>query len=161
MACPRIFPFVLFLLEIVKNGQLGKVIHYAIRVEFQVRGSPHIHSLLWVEDAPILKDTNINEYIDFVDGTVSCTLPDRMHSPELHKLVKTYQTHSHSKSCRKYKNTECRYHFGKYFTSRTIIAQPLSSSLSENECKTILHERKGILNKVKQYIDTQLNPRLL
>ena len=29
--------------EIIVNGPLGKVKHYAIRVEFQVRGSPHIH----------------------------------------------------------------------------------------------------------------------
>ena len=31
--------------EIGVNGPLGKVTYYAIRVEFQVRGSPHIHSL--------------------------------------------------------------------------------------------------------------------
>jgi len=37
---------------IVVNGPLGEVKYYAIRVEFQVRGSPHIHSLLWVRNAP-------------------------------------------------------------------------------------------------------------
>ena len=43
-----------FFKHIIVKGSLGKVIHYAIRVEFQVRGSPHIHSLLWVENAPSL-----------------------------------------------------------------------------------------------------------
>ena len=32
-----------FFKEIIVNGPLGKVKYYAIRVEFQVRGSPHIH----------------------------------------------------------------------------------------------------------------------
>ena len=35
----------LFFKEIIVNGPLGKVEYYAIRVEFQVRGSPHIHSI--------------------------------------------------------------------------------------------------------------------
>lgn len=30
----------------------GKVIHHWYRVEFQARGSPHIHMLVWVENAP-------------------------------------------------------------------------------------------------------------
>ena len=34
-----------FFKEIVSDGPLGKIKHYAIRVEFQVRGSPHIHSV--------------------------------------------------------------------------------------------------------------------
>ena len=38
---------------IVSNGPFGKVKHHAIRVEFPVRGSPHIHSFIWIIDAPI------------------------------------------------------------------------------------------------------------
>ena len=52
-----------FFKEIVIDGPLGKVKYYAIRVEFQVRGSPHIHSLLWVLNAPTLTKDNKNEYI--------------------------------------------------------------------------------------------------
>ena len=90
-----------FFKYIVMNGSLGKVIHYAIRVEFQVRGSPHIHSLIWVENAPKLSSENITEYANFVDNSVKCELPEN--NIELYNLVKTYQTHYHSKSCRKYK----------------------------------------------------------
>ena len=35
-----------FFQVIVLNGQLGKVKYHAIRVEFQVCDSPHIHSFL-------------------------------------------------------------------------------------------------------------------
>ena len=36
----------LFFKLFVTNGPLGKTKYYAIRVEFQVRGSPHIHSFI-------------------------------------------------------------------------------------------------------------------
>ena len=31
---------------------IGEVVDYFCRVEFQLRGSPHIHSLWWVKDTP-------------------------------------------------------------------------------------------------------------
>ena len=36
----------MFFKVIALDGPLGKTHYYAIRVEFQVRGSPHIHSLI-------------------------------------------------------------------------------------------------------------------
>ena len=44
----------MFLRIIVLDGPLGKTQYYAIRVEFQVRGSPHIHSFIWILNAPKL-----------------------------------------------------------------------------------------------------------
>ena len=150
-----------FFKEIIVDGPLGKVKHYAIRVEFQVRGSPHIHSLIWVIGAPILSENNKEEYITFVDSIVKCNLPDKMDKPELYNLVRTYQTHSHSKSCRKYKNMNCRYSFGRFFTDKTIIADPLPQDLPEKEKMALLEKRKIILDKVKRYIDTMLNPKFV
>ena len=83
---------------------MSNVIYHAIRVEFQERGSPHIHCLRWVKGAPILSRENKDEYINFVDNLVKCELPHKKDDPESFDLVRTYQTHSHSKSCRKYKN---------------------------------------------------------
>ena len=93
--------------EIILDGPLGKVKCYAIRVEFQFRGSPHIHYFLWVVNAPVLsKDTKVG-YIQFINHIVKADIPDEREKPELNKLVKTYQLHSHSKSCRKYKKVDC------------------------------------------------------
>ena len=61
--------------------------YYAIRVEFQLRGSPHIHSFLWVLNAPLLSDDNIPQYIEFVDRIVKAELPDKNEDPELFDLV--------------------------------------------------------------------------
>ena len=41
----------MFFKIIVLDGPLGKTQYYAIRIEFQVRGSPHIHSFIWILNA--------------------------------------------------------------------------------------------------------------
>ena len=149
----------LFFRLIVVNGPLGKVKYYAIRVEFQVRGSPHIHSFLWVLGAPKLTKETKDEYIRYADQVIKANLPDPEHDFDLFNLVRTYQIHSHSRSCRKYKNVECRYNFGKFFTDHTIILESLPEELKDFEREKTLLERDRILNKVKEYIDSNLNPR--
>ena len=89
---------------------------------------------------------------------IGTDLPDPSSEPDLNELLKTYQIHCHSKTCRKYRNEKSRFHFGKFFTSRTIIAQPLPDSLSVDKKNEIMQNRKQLLKKVKQYIDTELNP---
>ena len=56
---------------IVLDGTLGKAQYYAIQVEFQVRGSPHIHSFIWILNAPKLTKVNIDDYRKCVDKVIS------------------------------------------------------------------------------------------
>ena len=86
-------------------------------------------------------------------------LPNEVKDPETFQLVTTYQVHSHSRSCRKYKTGKYRYHFGKFFTENTIIATPLPSDLSDEMKNSIVSERERILSKVKEYIDKDLDPK--
>ena len=44
----------MFFKIIVLDGHLGKTQYYAIRVEFKVRGNPHMHSFIWISNAPKL-----------------------------------------------------------------------------------------------------------
>ena len=101
---------------------MGKVKYHATRAEFQVRGSPHTQSFLWIIDAPVLSKDNVNEYTQFIDAIVKACVPDVNENPELFHLFKTYHVRSHSKSYRKYKNEKCCYHFGKFFTDHTIVS---------------------------------------
>lgn len=77
-------------------GIFGAVIHYVIRYEFQLRGSPHCHILLWLgaEDAervgkeivayvPAAYDVSREVYVPPTDPL----------SRELYELVKMKQTH--------------------------------------------------------------------
>ena len=31
---------------------ISKVVYYALRIEFQMRGFPHLHKLIWTDDCP-------------------------------------------------------------------------------------------------------------
>ena len=52
----------MFFKIIVLDGSLGKTKYYAIQVEFQVRGSPHMCSFIWILIASKLKKVNIDDY---------------------------------------------------------------------------------------------------
>ena len=123
-----------------------------------MRGSPHLHALLWTSDCPKLNSDNKQAYIEYIDKYVQASLPDEQNDPQLHELVKTYQKHSHSKTCRKYKNVRCRFNFGQFFTNRTIVAEPLSDEINDDVKTSILDKRKEMLTLVKEKIDDQLNP---
>ena len=123
-----------------------------------MRGSPHAHILLWTNDCPPLTTQTKQEYIEYIDRHVQAYLPDEQTDPTLHCLVKLYQKHSHSKTCRKCKNLHCRFHFGHFFTERTIVAEPLSDDIDEELRHKILTDRQTILHKVKEYINEFLDP---
>lgn len=56
-----------FFKGMILDGPLDKTQYYAIRVEFQVRGNPHIHSFLWTKDTPVLTNENKECYIRHVN----------------------------------------------------------------------------------------------
>ena len=133
--------------------------YYALRIEFQMRGSPHLHTLIWAEDCPKLASETKEACIEFIDKHVQAYLPNKEDNPELHDLVNFYQKHAHSKTCRKYKNIKCRFNFGQFFTNRTIIiAEPLPDDLGDELKQPILKKQKEILTSVKEKINTVLNP---
>ena len=47
----RVSQFIQIILK-SESSQLGKLSDFFYRVEFQQRGSPHIHMLAWIQDAP-------------------------------------------------------------------------------------------------------------
>ena len=47
----------LFFKEIIIDVPLGKTKYYAISIEFQERGSPHVHSFIWILNAPNIEAT--------------------------------------------------------------------------------------------------------
>jgi len=137
---------------------IGKRVHYVHRIEFQMRGSPHLHALIWTSDCPKLTHDTKEAYINYIDQHVQAYLPNKETDTELYELVKKYQTHSHSKTCRKYKNIACRFNFGQFFTEKTIVCEPLPDDMDEEIKVSTLNKCKEILTSVKQKIDEVLNP---
>lgn len=50
---------------------LGTVVDFWYRVEFQHRGSPHIHGLLWVSDAPKYETDDNDKIEEFISKHIS------------------------------------------------------------------------------------------
>ncbi len=65
-----------------------------------MRGSPHLHALIWTSDCPELTNDTKDACIDYIDQHVQAYLPDKETDPQLYDLVKTYQTHKHRRTCR-------------------------------------------------------------
>ena len=63
-----------FLNTVLKSScePIGKLLYYFYRVEFQQRGSPHIHMLVWIENAPTLETNSEREIVQFVDKYLTC-----------------------------------------------------------------------------------------
>ena len=71
----------MFFKIIVLDELLGKSQYDAIRVEFRVRGSPHIHYFIWISNAPKLAKINIDHYRKWVDKVIRSELPDPNNEP--------------------------------------------------------------------------------
>ena len=55
---------------------IGEVVDYFWRVEFQLRGSPHVHSLWWVKDAPDLQTVEgLRAVPGFIDKYITTKIP--------------------------------------------------------------------------------------
>ena len=54
---------------------LAEIVDYAIRIEFQARGSPHAHTVLWIKDAPKFGTSDDQTVCNFIDKYISCSIP--------------------------------------------------------------------------------------
>ena len=135
----------------------GKFDSHSYRIEFQIRGMPHVHGVLWLSQNELKKvlDEN-NEYrIDkvpeLIDKWISCSLENE--NEELNSLVAKVNTHHHTKSCNKGK-TKCRFHFPRLPSEKTLIARPISEKYTdEEECKRKSSEFKDVLERVKEHLE--------
>lgn len=95
----------------------GPVVDYWYRIEFQNRGSPHLHMLLWCNGIP---DFNSEEGIGVINNVISCSLRG-----DNHELVKRLQVHRHSDTCYKDRSTKtCRFGFPRPVSDKTECLGP-------------------------------------
>ena len=124
MTCSRHFDHRVqeFLNTILKSDcePTGNLREFFYRVEFQQRGSPHIHMLVWIENAPTLEKNSEEEIVQFVDNYLTCSAAteDTAHLVEL-------QTHKHSRTCRKKGRAICRFGFPLPPLPKTMLLYPL------------------------------------
>ncbi|CAF3453929.1 unnamed protein product [Rotaria socialis] len=80
------------------------VFNYFLKIEFQRDGLPHLHALLWVENPSSIDTAEGRQaIIDFVDKFLTTELPAPDTNPDLCKLVRKHQWHTHTFTCSKNK----------------------------------------------------------
>ena len=88
-----------------EEAPLGRIADWFYRVEYQQRGSPHIHMIIWLENAPVFGVNDDGEVTVFIDSIITCSKPSD--NPTLLQLV-SWQMHRHSHTCCKGTKAECR-----------------------------------------------------
>ena len=102
---------------------LGHIIDYVIKIEFQMRGSPHASCLLWVKDASKIDKDPEDVVYAFIDKCITAVVllvaPENEHDI---KPMDMLEKHTHSDHCSRNKSS----HFGfpKPPTTKTLISQP-------------------------------------
>ncbi|XP_078352155.1 uncharacterized protein LOC144636825 [Oculina patagonica] len=126
---------------------LGKIADWFYRVEFQQRGSPHIHMLLWIEGAPKFGEDSDEKVCEFVDKIISCSKPAS--GCELDELV-SRQEHKHSFTCKKKFQKQCRFNFPQPPMKSTQILYPLS----DIENTSLLNQHKATWKEINEKLNT-------
>ena len=71
---------------------LGHITDYVIKIEFQMRGSPHAHCLLWVKDAHKIDKDPDDIVCAFIEKYITAVIPPIAHENEHHvKLMENLQ----------------------------------------------------------------------
>ncbi|XP_071952879.1 uncharacterized protein [Antedon mediterranea] len=135
-----------------ESQPIGKVTDYFYRIEFQMRGSPHVHMLAWVENAPVFDEDEDKKVIEFIDKYISCAVPCQIVDPEINEIVTSVQIHSkrHSKSCKK-KGTNCRFNFPRQPSEKTFVMRPtiVDKNSDDNDDGDANKQAQELLTSVK------------
>ena len=125
VTCARNFEHMvqLFVHDVLRSDvmPIGQVTDYFYRIEFQQRGSPHIHGLFWVKGAPQYGKSSEEQIVSFTDKYVTC---QKAHTIEMEELV-NLQLHRHAKTCKKMGHKVCRFNFPLPPMGQTVILKPL------------------------------------
>ena len=127
-----------------QHNPIGQVKDFFYRVEFQQRGSPHIHMLIWIESAPKYCVDSEEDVLAYVDKHVSCSHEETQQLEELVNL----QMHKHSKTCRKKGEPICRFGFPLPPMPNTVILEPLDDDDEAENFKEIFDRIKCELDKM-------------
>lgn len=124
------------------------VVDYYFRVEFQQRGSPHIHTLLWLKDAPSFSmdksEENRRKCVEFADKFISCS------SETCDEITAQRQHHKHTFSCKK-KNkktriSKCRFNIPVFPMKETMLLDPLGKNEVSTQKKEQMAENLTRIN---------------
>ena len=124
-----------FIKHCMKDGNiLGTLTDYFGVVEFQFRGSPHLHMLVWIKEAATFHTIPDEKTLcSFIDKHIQCN------SDCLPEEARKWQTHNHTHRCHRKKNgrSTCAFGFPHPPMPETKILSPLAENTPSDELSTL------------------------
>jgi hypothetical protein len=145
----RVHEFINLVLK-SQHNPLGHIKDSFYRVEFQNRGSPHIHMLLWVDDAPVYEKDSDEEVIEYIQKHLSCS--GNIENEEENELVKLQRHKCSKRTCKNNKKESCRFGFPMPPMRSTKILTPLEGDDIDVYKKKYDDIKKQILLQEKEKI---------
>jgi len=112
-------------------GKILKAEDYRLRFEYQHRGSPHVHGVAWLQDAPNVEnvlasdDLSIHEdLIKYIDNTVSTTNPGVLQDGSNISNATLPQTNPHS----------CNKPYAAVDDHQKYLNQPIATCQRHTQC---------------------------
>lgn len=137
------------------EGPFGeyKVVQSYYRIEFQHRGSPHVHLVVWLEGAPKFDAHNPHTFeavVSFVDKFISTSSDDT----EVQDFLK-YQYHKCTHTCRKTTRgiISCRFGAPFFPMSETCILQPVPEDLKMT--KEEMDKNRNLIGRLNELLDNK------
>ena len=89
---------------------------------------------------------------------INAQLPDDLSYSELSKLLKSYQVHISTRTCREHNKKEYCFLYDWYFTEKAVIAKLLDCKFWSEENEEVLNWRTTLLWQFTSYINYNPNP---
>jgi Helitron helicase-like domain at N-terminus len=102
--------------DLTVDNKLGKCTAYTYSVEFQKRGLPHAHMIIWFRE-----DSQIRNSMD-VDDIVMGRLPPE-NVPELREMVAKFMSHKCTPKCKPDGTSSCKDGFPKDLCEETCYVE--------------------------------------
>ena len=105
----------------------GNITNFNIKIEFQMRGLPHAHMLLWVQPQMKLCAVNIPEFVQYLDNINAANIPGKAETSEFEK----YQS--------------WKFIFPRFSSERTIISSPRADTTPDEERKNSWKKKQNFV----------------
>ena len=139
---------------VIKGAVLGQVSHFYWKKEYQNRGAPHYHALVWISEAPVAGVDESSKVLSFIEERIKCKIPDMVENPNLHQMVMRYQLHKCSAYCKRKTKcgqnkyiTKCKFGFPRTVTKTAVL----------HDACDALKKRKRIYDLVRSQEEERVN----
>jgi hypothetical protein len=102
-----------------KSKTLGNLSAYVWRIEYQKRGLPHAHILLWT-DFDTTKPIAVEKVVNVRLPKNSPFTHEQQLAHDLHSLILKFQVHGHSPRCAG-KTGPCKFRYAQPVSDKTVI----------------------------------------